>query len=354
VLVVVDMTSTSTPENEVVLDVKDLKTYFRTRYGTVKAVDGLSFTLNRGQTLGIVGESGSGKTVTMLSLMRLIEMPPGEIVGGQIILEGEDILTVSEKQMQKIRGDKIAMILQDPMTSLNPVFTIGNQVGEAITIHQGVGKSDPVEKLLHATGVRKSPQKGKWLNSVLDVLRKVKIPAPENRVRDYPHQMSGGMRQRVVGAIGISCQPSVLIADEPTTSLDATVQAQYLTLLRDLQRDENLAIIFITHDLGIVAKMCDLVAVMYAGKIVEMGTVRDIFNHPSHPYTEALLGSVPKMEEDVERLYSIPGQPPQLHELPGGCSFAPRCRYVMDKCKEDYPTEFVVSDGHSARCWRLE
>ena len=348
------MTSMPTKDKDVVLEVKDLKTQFRTRWGTVKAVDGISFTLHRGETLGIVGESGSGKSVTMLSLMRLIQTPPGRIVDGQIILDGEDLLGLSDREMQKVRGDKIAMILQDPMTSLNPVFTIGNQVGEAIGLHQEIGKINPLDGLLDTVKIRKSEQKGRFLGSVVDVLKKVKIPAPEARLRDYPHQMSGGMRQRVVGAIGISCQPLVLIADEPTTSLDATVQAQYLKLLRDLQTEEGLAIIFITHDLGIVAKMCDIVAVMYAGRIVEFGSVRDIFNQPSHPYTEALLGSVPKMEEDVERLYSIPGQPPQLHDLPPGCPFAPRCRYVMDQCREEYPPEFLVTDGHWAKCWKLK
>lgn len=320
--------------NDVVLEVEDLRTYFQTRWGTVKAVDGVSFSLKRGEVLGIVGESGSGKSVTMLSLMRLIPTPPGRIVSGKIMLDGEDLVEMPEAQVAKLRGSKIALIIQDPMTSLNPVFSIGNQVSEAIKIHQDI------------------PRRG-VLDRTLDVLRKVNIPAAESRVRDYPHQMSGGMRQRVVGAISISCEPSVLIADEPTTSLDVTIQAQYLRLLRDLQRDSNLALIFITHDFGIVAKMCDKVAVMYAGKIVEQGNVRDIFNNPSHPYTEALLASVPKLEEDVDRLYAIEGQPPTLHDLPPGCPFAERCQYVMDRCREEYPSEITVSAGHSASCWRL-
>ena len=329
--------TTSTTENTspVVLQVDGLKTYFETRWGTVKAVDGVSFNLRRGETLGIVGESGSGKSVTMLSLMRLIPEPPGRIVDGQILLEGQDLVQMSDKEMSDIRGSQIALIIQDPMTSLNPVFSIGNQVGEAIKIHQDIPKRTVVQQ-------------------VLDVLRKVNIPAAETRVRDYPHQMSGGMRQRVVGAIGISCEPIVLIADEPTTSLDVTIQAQYLKLLKELQEASNIGLIFITHDFGIVAKMCDRVAVMYAGRIVEMGDVRDIFNHPSHPYTEALLASVPKLEEDVDRLYSIEGQPPTLHDLPTGCPFAPRCQYVMDKCETTYPTQFDVSDSHYAACWRLE
>tara|TARA_Y100000815_G_scaffold131846_1_gene119087 strand:+ start:1382 stop:2368 length:987 start_codon:yes stop_codon:yes gene_type:complete len=317
-----------------VLKVENLRTYFRTRWGEVKAVDGVSFELRKGETLGIVGESGSGKSVTMLSMMRLIPMPPGRIVEGSITLDGEDLLQLSESEMSKVRGSKIALIIQDPMTSLNPVLSIGNQVTEAIRIHQDIPKRSVMEK-------------------ALEVLRKVNIPAAESRVRDYPHQMSGGMRQRVVGAIGISCQPLVLIADEPTTSLDVTIQAQYLKLLRDLQQESGLSLIFITHDFGIVAKMCDRVAVMYAGRIVEEGAVRDIFNAPSHPYTEALLASVPKMEEDVERLYAIEGQPPLLHDLPVGCAFADRCPYVMDRCREEYPPEFPVAEGHYSACWRL-
>ena len=328
------MTTEVATEREVVLQVDDLRTYFQTRWGTVKAVDGISFDLRRGETLGIVGESGSGKSVTMLSLMRLIPVPPGRIVSGSITLDGDDLLQMSDSEMNKIRGRKIALIIQDPMTSLNPVFTIGNQVSEAIRIHQDIPKRSIMEQ-------------------ALSMLRKVNIPAAETRMRDYPHQMSGGMRQRVVGAIGISCQPQVLIADEPTTSLDVTIQAQYLALLKELQRESNVGLIFITHDFGIVAKMCDRVAVMYAGRIVEQGSVRDIFNRPSHPYTEALLASVPKMEEDVDRLYSIEGQPPTLHDLPVGCPFAPRCQYAMDHCREEYPTRTAVSEGHFASCWRL-
>ena len=328
-------TSSQTNQGQVVLEVDGLQTYFQTRWGTVKAVDGVSFDLRRGETLGIVGESGSGKSVTMLSLMRLIPEPPGRIVGGRILLEGQDILQLTENEMSKYRGSKIALIIQDPMTSLNPVFSIGNQVGEAINIHQDI------------------PKRG-VMQQVLDVLRKVNIPAAETRVRDFPHQMSGGMRQRVVGAIGISCEPTVLIADEPTTSLDVTIQAQYLKLLKDLQEESDIALIFITHDFGIVAKMCDRVAVMYAGKIVEMGDVRDIFNNPSHPYTEALLASVPKLEEDVDRLYAIEGQPPMLHDLPQGCPFAPRCPYVMERCHEEYPAAKPVTERHYAACWRLE
>lgn len=327
------MVTNARVDTETVLAVEDLRTYFTTRWGTVKAVDGISFDLRKGETLGIVGESGCGKSVTMLSLMRLIPEPPGRIVSGSITLDGEDIVQISEQEMAEIRGSKIALIIQDPMTSLNPVFSIGNQVEEAIEIHQDIPKRSIME-------------------GALEVLRKVNIPAAESRVKDFPHQMSGGMRQRVVGAIGISCQPQVLIADEPTTSLDVTIQAQYLKLLKDIQKDSDLSLIFITHDFGIVAKMCDRVAVMYAGRIVEHGSVRDIFNNPSHPYTEALLASVPKMDRDVERLFSIEGQPPPLHDLPVGCAFADRCPVVMDKCRDQYPDSFTISDSHIASCWR--
>lgn len=317
---------------ELVLDVRDLRTYFVTRWGVVKAVDGVSFQVRRGETLGIVGESGSGKSVTALSIMRLVPSPPGHIVGGQVLLDGEDILQVDDGEMGKIRGGRIGMVLQDPMTALNPVFDIQDQVGEALKIHKGLSG-------------------GVLRESVIDMLRKVRIPAPEVRMKDYPHQLSGGMRQRVVGAIGISADPAVLIADEPTTSLDATIQAQYLRLLQELQDSTGVAIIFITHDFGIVAKMCDRVAVMYAGKIVEQGDVRQIFNNPSHPYTEGLIQSVPKMEVKEERLYSIPGQPPALWDLPVGCAYAPRCRYVHDRCNEEYPPVFDVGDGQISACW---
>ena len=320
---------------DIVLEVNDLQTYFVTRWGVVKAVDGVSFNLRRGETLGIVGESGSGKSVTVLSMMRLVPSPPGHIVGGEVILEGENILELSEKQMENVRGSQIAMVLQDPMTALNPVFDIQDQVGEALHIHEGL-KGDGLKE------------------TVIDMLRKVRIPAPDLRMKDFPHQLSGGMRQRVVGAIGISCNPSVLIADEPTTSLDATIQAQYLRLLRELQESTGVGIIFITHDFGIVAKMCDRVAVMYAGKIVEQGDVRQIFNNPQHPYTEALINSVPKMEENIDRLYSIPGNPPALWDLKEECSFADRCPYVFDKCRESYPPNFENAEGQVAACWKLE
>ncbi len=320
--------------NGVVLEVQDLRVYFYTRWGLVKAVDGVTFDVRVGETLGIVGESGSGKSVTALSIMRLIPSPPGKIEGGFVGLNGEDILSLSESQMQRIRGQRVAMIFQDPMTSLNPVFNIGNQVGETLKIHQRLSGSALARRVIGA-------------------LRLVRIPAPETRVRDYPHQMSGGMRQRIVGAIASSCQPEVLIADEPTTSLDLTIQAQYLQLLKQLQQETGVGMIFITHDFGIVADVCDRVAVMYAGKIVEEGEVREIFNSPSHPYTQALLESLPKLDEKVDRLYSIEGQPPRLYDLPPGCSFAPRCPYAEEVCREEYPLDTSVKPGHTASCWKL-
>jgi oligopeptide/dipeptide ABC transporter ATP-binding protein len=319
---------------DVILEVEDLHTYCFTRWGVVKAVDGVSFSVREGETLGIVGESGCGKTMTALSLLRLQPRPVARIVNGAIRLLGENLLGKTEREMRGIRGRRISMILQDPQTSLNPVFTIGNQLIEAIKTH-------------HTDGRRSLARRA------VERLKQVRVAAAERRVRDYPHQMSGGMKQRVVGAIALSCEPRVIIADEPTTALDVTIQAQYLRLLRELQEQTNLAIIFITHDFGVVAKMSDRVAVMYAGRIIEQGPVRDIFNHPSHPYTQALLHSVPNMDEDIARLYSIEGQPPALWDLPPGCRFAPRCPYVEDRCRESYPPAFALNDDHTAHCWKL-
>jgi len=324
----------STVQDDVILELKNLRTYFQTSYGTVKAVDGVSYHVKRGETLGVVGESGSGKSVTALSIMRLIPSPPGYIVGGEVILDGQNVLDLSDSEMAKIRGSKVGMILQDPMTALNPVFNIENQVGEAIRIHQNLKGQSLLDKIIHS-------------------LRQVRIPAAESRMKDYPHQLSGGMRQRVVGAISISCAPIVLIADEPTTALDVTIQAGYLRLLKEIQAETGVGIIFITHDFGIVAKMCDRVAVMYAGRIVETGDVRQIFNEPSHPYSEALLASVPKLEERTQRLYSIEGQPPPLFDLPPGCPFAPRCEYAQDVCREAYPVRVEIGEEHTASCWKL-
>ena len=315
------------------LQIKDLSTHFVSARGTrvVRAVNEVSLTLDAGETLGIVGESGSGKTTLALSLLRLLP-PAARIVSGEILFEGEDLLKKTPAEMRHIRGKRLAMILQDPMASLNPLFTIGDQVAEPIRVHE------------HAT-------RGSAWTRARDLLKAVRISAPDTRVKEYPHQMSGGMRQRIVGAIAISCEPALLIADEPTTSLDVTIQAQYLKLLRDLQRAHRLALIFITHNLGIVAKMCDQVAVMYAGRIAESGPVRRIFNSPTHPYTEALLASIPRLSDPGQRLTAIDGQPPDLAAPPPGCAFHPRCPKVMTRCREEAPPAFTGADRHTARCW---
>ncbi|HUF93346.1 MAG TPA: ABC transporter ATP-binding protein [Candidatus Limnocylindria bacterium] len=315
------------------LDVRHLSTHYVGGGGTrvTRAVDDVSFTLGEGETLGIVGESGSGKTTLALSLVRLLP-PAARIVGGELWFAGDDLVTKSNREMRRIRGKRIAMILQDPMASLNPLFTIGDQVAEPIRVHE--------------SGSRRSA----WTRAH-ELLAAVRIPAAAQRAREYPHQMSGGMRQRVVGAIGISCEPQLLIADEPTTSLDVTIQAQYLDLLRDIQRERRLAMIFITHNLGIVARMCDTVAVMYAGRMVEAGPVRRIFNAPAHPYTRALIESIPRLGENMDRLTAIDGQPPDLAALPAGCSFAPRCGHVMDRCRAEVPPPLPVAAAHVAGCW---
>lgn len=317
------------------LEVRNLSTSFFTRRGIVKAVDGVSFNLKQGETFGLVGESGSGKSVTCLSIMRLVSEPAGRIVGGEILLEGEDLCKKSEKEMRKIRGRKISMIPQDPMTSLNPVFTIGDQLTEAISIHQ------------HLKG------KNLW-EKAKNTLQRVHIPSPEVCLKNWPHQLSGGMRQRVVGAISISCEPKLIIADEPTTSLDATIQVQFLRLLREIQEKTGLTMVFITHDFGIIARMCQRAAVMYAGKIVETAEVRELFDHPTHPYTQALMRSMPKIEEKVARLASIEGQPPPLHHLPPGCIFAPRCSAEKSMCRADeYPPTIEIRNGHFVNCWKF-
>jgi oligopeptide/dipeptide ABC transporter ATP-binding protein len=324
---------------DLLLEVLNLHTHLVTKAGVLRAVDGVSFQLYAGETLGIVGESGSGKSMTALSILRVVPKPAARIVEGRILLDGENLLEKSEEEMRRLRGRDIAMILQDPQTSLNPVFTIGNQIVEALRIH---GQRAPRRRLLARA---------------IEALRQVRVAAPEHRVQAYPHQMSGGMKQRVVGAIAISCQPRIIIADEPTTSLDVTIQAQYLRLLQDLQRETGLAMLFITHDFGIVAKLCQRLLVMYAGRVVESGPVRAIFDRPSHPYTQALLGSVPSIDAKVARLVSIEGQPPALWDLPRGCRFAPRCPYADARCRETYPPEFQSPDrapDHVASCWRLE
>jgi oligopeptide/dipeptide ABC transporter ATP-binding protein len=316
------------------LEVEDLRTYFFTRKGVVKAVDGVSFTVAPGETLGIVGESGSGKTMTSLSLLRLVPQPGGKIVGGRILFDGVDLLKLSEAEMRDYRGSKLSMILQDPMASLNPVYTVGEQVAEPLRQHQNLSG------------------KALW-DQVTEALRLLRIPSPRERLNNYPHQMSGGMRQRVVGGIAISCLPKLIIADEPTTALDATIQAQYLAHLKDLQRQTNFALIFVSHDFGIVARMCDRVAVMYAGKIVETAPVRELFRNPQHPYTIGLLNSVPRLDRKVDRLASIEGQPPLLLNLPPGCRFAPRCYAVFERCLEEDPPRIEAGEEHFACCWRV-
>ena len=319
--------------NDLILRVQDLQTHFFTRSGVVKAVDGINFELRQGETLGIVGESGSGKSMTAWSILGMVPHP-GQIVGGRIEYLGENLLEKSKGELRDIRGSGISMVMQDPLTSLNPVFTVGDQLTETLQLEY----PEPKRSLRQRAA---------------QLLANVRIPAPEDRLDNYPHQMSGGMRQRVVGAIAIARAPNLLIADEPTTSLDATIQLQYLRLLKDIQEQTGAAIIFITHDFGIVARMCDRVAVMYAGRIVEQSSVEDMFDYPAHPYTEALLQSVPDLDADVDTLPSIDGQPASLDALPVGCAFAPRCAHAYERC-EEYPPEFVVAPGHTSRCWRSE
>jgi oligopeptide/dipeptide ABC transporter ATP-binding protein len=315
------------------LEVRNLSTHYVSARGArvTRAVDEVSFAIGEGETLGIVGESGSGKTTLALTLLRLLP-PAAHIVGGEIWFENEDLLKKSASEMRRVRGRRIAMILQDPLASLNPLFTVGNQVAEPLRVHEGATRASA------------------WARA-RELLRAVRIAAPEARVGEYPHQLSGGMRQRIVGAIAISCGPRLLIADEPTTSLDLTIQAQYLRLLRDLQRDHGLALIFITHNLGIVAKMCDQVAVMYGGRIVEAGPVGRIYSAPAHPYTQALLESIPRMSDERKRLTAIEGQPPDPAALPPGCAFHPRCPQVMDRCRSEAPPELALADTQRTRCW---
>jgi oligopeptide/dipeptide ABC transporter ATP-binding protein len=320
------------------LQVRNLTTQFFTDEGVVKAVDGATFNLDKGKTLCIVGESGCGKSVMSLSLMRLIPEPPGRIVQGEIMfndVQGErDLLKLSNEEMRRIRGKRIGMIFQEPMTSLNPVYTIGNQIGEAIALHEGGSNKQVKERTIR-------------------MLELVGIPAPEQRMREYPHQLSGGMRQRAMIAMALSCTPDILIADEPTTALDVTIQAQILDLMRELQRELGMAIIFVTHDLGVVAEMADQIAVMYAGKFVEVGTAQQIFNDPKHPYTQGLLKSIPSFEKGTEgkRLPTIPGVVPSLSNLPMGCAFADRCEKVKDRCRGEAVSEDPCNVGRLVRCF---
>jgi peptide/nickel transport system ATP-binding protein len=325
-----------------ILNVEGLKTYFFTREGVVKAVDDVSFDLRRGETLGIVGESGCGKSVTALSILRLVPDPPGRIVGGKVVLEGTDLLKATERQMQAIRGNDVSMIFQEPMTSLNPVLTIGHQISEAVVLHQGLSKKDAMDK-------------------AVEMLDLVKIPEGAQRVKEYPHQLSGGMRQRAMIAMALSCNPKVLIADEPSTALDVTIQAQILDLIVELQEKLGTAVILITHDLGVIAETAKRVVVMYAGRKVEETDVGTLFAKPLHPYTHGLLASVPRLdivrgheEESGARLMEIPGIVPPLHNLPAGCVFAPRCLYADDQCTAEFPPYEELEKNHWAACWHAD
>jgi peptide/nickel transport system ATP-binding protein len=322
------------------LDVADLRTYFFLRHGILKAVDGVSFQLKPHETLAIVGESGCGKSMTALSLMRLIPEPPGKIVSGSVTLDGTDLVTLDESAMRKVRGKDISMIFQEPMTSLNPVMTVGNQIAEALLLHEGLSRSDALRR-------------------AVEILKLVRMPEAEQRLREYPHQLSGGMRQRVMIAMALACNPKVLIADEPTTALDVTIQAQILDIILDLQKKLGTAVILITHDLGVVAETAQRVIVMYAGKKVEEAPVGELFARPLHPYTHGLMASIPRLdllrgEGDVRkrRLEEIPGIVPALTNLPPGCPFAPRCPHAIDICRREFPPYEEKQPGHWAACWR--
>lgn len=317
---------------EVLLEVKNLQTHFFTDEGIAKAVDGVSFSLEKGKTIGIVGESGSGKSVTSLSVMRLIASPPGKIVGGEINFKGKNLLSATEEEMQGIRGNEISMIFQEPMTSLNPVFTVGNQINEVLILHQGMDKQQATKKSI-------------------EMLELVGIPSPEQRVHEYPHQLSGGMRQRVMIAMALACNPSLLIADEPTTALDVTIEAQILELMKELNERLGTSMMLITHDLGVVAEVADTVMVMYAGEVVEHAAVRYLFEEPLHPYTEGLMGSMPDIEVDKEKLDTIEGIVPSLYDMPQGCYFHPRCKYAKAICREVHP-EMTTVKGREVRCHR--
>jgi oligopeptide transport system ATP-binding protein len=315
------------------LEVKNLRTYFFGMDGTVKAVDGVSFDVHEGETLGLVGESGCGKSVSALSILRLIPNPPGEILDGEIFFEGRDLLKLSDEEIRNVRGNRIAMIFQEPMTSLNPVLTIGRQIAEPMEVHRNMALKEALEK-------------------AKELLGKVQIADSGTRVRDYPHQFSGGMRQRAMIAMGLGCNPRLIIADEPTTALDVTVQAQLLELLKNLTRDFSMALIIITHNLGVVARYADRVNVMYAGKIVEKGTAHDIYEDPRHPYTIGLMASVPQLDQDVKKkLVPIRGQPPNLANVPDGCAFHPRCNCAVERCRKETPQLVLVGQNHERACW---
>jgi len=315
------------------LEVRSLSVQFQTDEGLVRAVEEVSFEVYPGEILSLVGESGCGKSVTALSILRLIPTPPGKIAGGEVLFNGRNLLSLREEEMEKVRGNEISMIFQEPMTSLNPVFTIGDQIMEALILHQGLDKKEARKK-------------------AIEMLDRVKIPSPEMRVDAYPHQLSGGMRQRAMIAIALSCQPDLLIADEPTTALDVTIQAQVLRLLKEIQKEMGMAVILITHDFGVVSEIADRVAVMYAGRIMEQGSIEAIFEEVRHPYTQGLLNSLPQLEEKKRRLYAIPGQVPDATDLPGGCKFHPRCYLMIEDCKKEDPPLFQVDGGHYSRCIR--
>ncbi|MBI4317221.1 MAG: ABC transporter ATP-binding protein [Chloroflexi bacterium] len=315
------------------LQVKDLRTYFFTQDGVVKAVDGVSFDIRQGEALGVVGESGCGKSVTALSIMRLVPHPPGRTVSGEIFFDGKNLLTLSDEQMRRVRGKEVAMIFQDPMTSLNPVLTVGRQISESLELHLKMS----------GTQARKR---------TIELLGMVGIPSAEQRVADYPHQFSGGMRQRVMIAMALACNPRMLIADEPTTALDVTIQAQIIDLVKRLRKELGTAVMWITHDLGVVAGMCDKVVVMYAGHVAESAPVRELYERPSHPYTLGLLRSIPRLDEERKaKLVPIEGLPPDLINVPPGCPFAPRCPYVKEVCRQTMPSLRVVGPGHEIACW---
>lgn len=323
---------------DIILDIRDLKTFFYTYDGVARAVDGVSYSLNNGEALGIVGESGCGKSVSALSVLRLIPDPPGRIVGGQIFFKQTNLLELPEDRMREIRGNRISMIFQEPMTSLNPVFTIGSQIAEAFRLHQGLTRQQALEKSI-------------------DALKLVNIPSPEKCIRQYPHELSGGMRQRAMIAMALACGPEILIADEPTTALDVTIQAQIIDLMLQLKEELGMAIILITHDLGIIAETVQRIIVMYAGIIVEQAPTRAIFKSPHHPYTQGLLQSIPRLGDKVKRgsirLEEIAGVVPSLYDVPRGCRFCTRCRYVMKICRQQEPDLKPVADEHECRCWLI-